>query len=357
MYFKVSYGSIKSSKHVNEDFNMTIFYAVMLLLLGHISFAHSEQPLYTYPVAGYEAHGNKHLLVLNQWSLELELYDWNNETGQINKVLAACYTPASVSILPDISGFSFVDNGRIRIKRFEKRAVKTLDIYEPVYGIEIVRWLDAQTCYFHAQSDGRFGIYSLTIEEELSPLLISATADFLYPSIINNNLFFIEHGIDRDYAIGTCSLTCNDKIPVTIINFSTKPLCFLYMKNLKEGFVIECDKKALYYLFHYHHLIDNGSQWQHEQLFSFEIPQEFFINGPQHLYESLVPLIPRMIGDKIYFSSYNTQTGYLDLSCFCIITRSIEQVASNLGHIFPPYFIGSEGWAGGSIFPCQKIKP
>lgn len=348
--------------HVNEGPSMTMFYAVILMLLGSTFQAHSDEPLYTYPVAGYEIQGAKHLLVLKQWSLEdLELYDWNSTTGQMNKALMAYYTPAAVSLLPDISGFSFVDNGRIRIKRFEKRAVKTLDIYEPVYGIEIIHWLDAQTCYFHALSDGLFGIYSLTLDADLTPLLTSTAANFLYPYIIDNSLFFIKREIDSEqhplYSFGTCSLSGSDRTPVTLLTFSTKPLRFLYMKNLKEGFAIECDKNGPYYLFYYHHLIDKGTEWQDELLFSFEIPQEFFINGHRRLYESLVPLLPCMIGDKIFFSSYNTKTGYLDLSCFCIKTNSIEQVASNLGHIFPPYFVGSEGWVGGSFFSCQKIQP
>jgi hypothetical protein len=127
------------------------------------------------------------------------------------------------------------------------------------------------------------------------------------------------------------------------------------MKNMQEGFVIECDKNSLNYLFYYHHLTKNGMQWSHESLFFFEIPREFFIKCCLSLYESFVPLLPCIVDNKIFFSSYNAKTRYLDLFCFYIKTKSIEKVASCFNHIFPPVFIDDKGWSGGSTFPSHII--
>jgi hypothetical protein len=360
-HFWASYGSLRVWSNYNEDAMRFMLYLTSLLLIEHACLASSENPLYTYPVAVYERFGNPHMLVLKQWSLEnLELYGWNMTTGDMTKVLMSSYVPSAVTMLPDQSGFSFVDNGRIRIKRFEKRAVKSLDIYDPVYGIELIRWLDSQTCYFHAQADGRYGIYMLTLEEELTPILIHKSVDYTYPTIIENDLFYIERRIDnkkkQSFSIGTCSIASSCRYTNNLVNFGTKPLIMLQMVTAYEGFVIECDVQQELYTFHYHHLTKSGSNWQRRELFPFQVPQEFFIDGPKRLYESLLPLAPRAAGDGIYFSSYDKQIGRLALYRFSLQAGHAERIAGTSGHLFTPVFLGKLGWAGGTTYPFAAIS-
>ena len=167
-------------------------YLLSLLWINGLCIGGSDRLLYVYPIAAFKLFGTQHMLVLKQWSpQELELSDWNITTGSMNKILMSMYTPAAVTLLPDKSGFSFVDNGRIRIKRFEKRAVKSLDIYDPVYGIELIHWIDNQTCYFHAQSDGRYGIYTLTMEEELTLIMASSFLIICIPTLSIRHFFIL----------------------------------------------------------------------------------------------------------------------------------------------------------------------
>ena len=339
---------------------MITLHFVILLLCAIPCRASQAGPQYTYPVAAYKAEGVPHFLIINQWSSDkLELCDWNSKTGQMNKLLMACYTPANVTMLPDSSGFSFVDNGRIRIKRFQKRAVRTLEIYEPVYGIEVIRWLNAQTCYFHALSDGRCGIYSLTLDEELTPLFVQPDIDFLYPFIVQDTLFFIERknvGCRHTYAVGTKPLMQPGSNMQTLVHFGVKPLYLLEMTSPEQGFVVECDKEGSLCTFYHYLLLKKGLYWQKELLYTFRVPQNLFDHYAGGLYESFLPLKPRFEGEYIYFSSYNEFAGGLSLYRFTLKTRSIERIAEKSNyHLFPPLFIDSEGWGGGSLAALLKV--
>lgn len=330
-------------------------YLLSLLMVEGICIAYPERPRYVYPVASFERSGVPHILVLYQWSIdELELYDWNSSTGVMTKALSSMYTPAAVKILPDKSGFSFVDNGRIRIKRFEKRAVKSLDIYDPVYGIELIDWLDNQTCYFHAQSDGRYGIYTLTIEEELRPILTSSSADYMYPNIVGSELFYIEHvqsGRKQDFSIGKLEMSSRNGRSQTILTFGSKVLIMLTMQSAHEGFVIEVEGTPTLRCFHYHHLFQTGTGWQSQELFTFHVPQVFFTDGPYRIYESALPLVPHHSGFYLYFVSCDEGTRRLSLYRFDIQAGRSERVIQARGDLFVPVFLGNEGWCGGTDFP------
>ena len=335
-----------------------ILFLLSLLLSNGLCIGHSENPLYVYPVASFEQLGTLHMLVLKQWSLDdLELYDWNIATGLMSKTLMSMYTPAAVTMLPDASGFSFIDNGRIRIKRFEKRAVKSLDIYDPVYGIELINWLDNQTCYFHAQSDDRYGVYTLTTEEELKPVLKDNSVDYLYPAVVNQTIFFIERVKSKkqlSYKIGTRAFDDQDAQPQIIADFGSRVIMLLTMQFVNEGFVIEYVHGAECQLFHYHHLIKIDGTWQTHELFTFQVPHEFFA-GPNRIYESILPLVPRDIGQYIYFSSYDESVRRLVLYRFNKLTKKSECIVQSSGNLFVPVFYGNHGWCGGTSYPFESI--
>ncbi len=321
------------------------------VLFFHTSQVFDQKPMYMYPVAVYEYLHKPHLLIVYQWSPDhLELYDNDITSGTVTKALMAMYTPAAVCLLPDSSGFSFVDNGRIRIKRFEKRAVKSLNIYDPVYGIELIKWLDNQTCYFHAQYDGHYGIYTLTIEEELTPILTSTLVDYMYPNIVCSDLFFIERSmVNRQwlYQMGKAGNTgtCATNI---LLTFDDKPRFMLTMKSSHEGYLIESAGGENLHIFNYIRLFETEAGWKTEKLFSFTVPAYLLTDQQRRLYESLLPLAPRVTDSFIFYSSYNENLKHMVIYKYDKRTSQSILIAHGQGDLFAPLFFGLAGWYGGS---------
>src|SRR5579872_5143165 len=95
---------------------------------------------FLYPVASVS---KDHVLVMYQKnSYHLELWDWNPQTNQADSVLLSLYTPAGVKLLLSKKGYSFIDSGVIKIKMFQKRSPKTVEIDQPLHTIELLHWID-----------------------------------------------------------------------------------------------------------------------------------------------------------------------------------------------------------------------
>ena len=136
---------------------------------------HATACEFLYPVA---AISENHILVIYQKnSSHLELWDWNPQTNQANLALLSRFTPAGVKLLPNKKGYSFVDHGVIKIRDFKKRSPKTIEIDTPLYNIEVLNWIDEKRCYTHAMLGDRFGIFEITDEGEVSPLIVSKDFD------------------------------------------------------------------------------------------------------------------------------------------------------------------------------------
>ena len=313
-----------------------------------------EKPMFMYPVAAFESAGITHVLVLYQLSKQkLELYDFDTRLLTMTKILMSWYTPAGVKMLPDFSGFSFIDNGRIRIKKFAKRAIKSLDIYDPIYDIELVNWLDDQTCYFHARSNsGHYGIYTLTLDEVLTYLLTSPTADYMYPNIIGSNLFFIECRVIEKcsiYSFCSQSLDQKESDKKNLISFGVHPFVMLHMQSLHEGYAIEYLESKGEYLFNYVQLLQTTQKWSVNRLFNFSIPKQFLNDGPCRVYESLLPFIPKHYGMSVYFSTYDNNQKHMVLYHFDKQTNKIFPFIENKENLFVPIIFDKTGWYGGSV--------
>ncbi|HML19238.1 MAG TPA: hypothetical protein PKD74_01515 [Candidatus Dependentiae bacterium] len=318
------------------------FLSLALCILLNVS--SQENPLYVYPVAVFESAGIPHLLVLCQWQgKRLELYEFNTFTCSMNKTLTSWYTPAGIQLLPDLSGFSFVDNGRIRIKRFAKRAVKSLDIYEPIYGIELVKWLDCDTCYFHALSQGHYGIYMLTLDETLTCLA---------SNIVGDTLFFIEYKSDAfesAYTLCTQSLTEKPAPIQKLMVWHKNPHILLHMRSADEGYIIEYVPINNEYHFNYVQLIEDKNIWKARKLFSFIIPEQFLSDGVSRVYESFLPFIPRHQGAKIYFSTYDKELRAMGLYTFDKNIGNIDLVVKSQENLFVPIIFNKKCWYGGEV--------
>jgi hypothetical protein len=175
---------------------------------------------FLYPVAVTEQDGKTKVYVLHQKSISnIELWVWDPETKFCTKGLLSSYIPASLKILPSGDGFSFIDAGRIRIKKFDKRSPKSIDIYEPVYDISQLHWIDEQNFYLSAKKNNKFCIFHVHESGLIKTVLQDSgqdsqnldsqgqnaqnldlqdvvcdfqNRDFMYPQKMGDSLFFIE---------------------------------------------------------------------------------------------------------------------------------------------------------------------
>ena len=321
---------------------------------------------YTYPVACLD-DGVTILFIHQLSTTRIQLFQLNTQTDQIEPILWSLFNPAAMQLLPDRSGFSFIDNGRLRIKRFNKRSPKAIDFSEPLFNINSLCWLDSNSCYCSAQQGNAMALFELHDDGTARCLAHDKKKDFLYPQKIDNHLFYIER--DKNNNVSSCA---HHIMQMTypkderhaqarmIINFNDKPIAFLDMKSYQEGFVLEhnqiVDSRNENLLFLYHRIIKKERVWKKELLFSFSIPAYLLIQGNQEqLHESILPLLPRSIDNKIYFVDNSmSATSHLELYAYDMSRNAQEKVilpTEHEGHVFVPMLCGDEIYYGGTKHP------
>lgn len=294
---------------------MKLSYIFFICLISASSFYAVE---YLYPVGtGVTPEGNDVVYLIYQRSLEhVELFAWDPIEGIAHKALLSAYTPAFFNLLPDNSGFSFIDQGRIRIKQFEKRAPFTIPLYAPIDTITSVEWIDAQHCYFTARYADHFGIFATDFDGNMTTVLSHESYDFLYPQQRKNQLFFIRHTTTGTYDIGVKGTDENDYH--IILNFEDTPIAFLRMIDEEHGFAIQhqpyLDRHDTFSAFACWYFKKTEGEWKKERIFEFNIPLDlFFGDTQQRFYESIVPFLPVHINGNIFFIHHNTMTDRLGL--------------------------------------------
>lgn len=348
----------------------------------------SEQ--FIYPVAEFD-HGNQ-VAVIHQKSLQdIEVWFINQEKQTTIKGLSSFLTPANLRMIPSGKGFSFIDQGYIKIKYFEKRSAKTLEIYEPISLFSSVNWIDEHTFYFTAQHGDFYHLFCCDDEANKIQRLSCESIDFLYPQKIGDLFFCIKRTIEGQFKITQQPwqpisfnehqiLSENVIVPETL-----QQLCFLRMISNTEGFYLSApstkrSKKDELYDFTCYHLLksddcfcdassrplqgdnekdDRQGQWKTEELFSFQI-QSKYIHGDYRLYESIEPFLPKYsLQDYVYFSTYNKNKESFEMIAFHIPTKKnikleVNSLDDNQYKFFAPY-IFKEKMYGGVIIKDTEI--
>lgn len=381
-------------------------YGIMLTTLLCASSATILAEEFLYPVATFVRDGKAHVYLLYQKSLRhIELWDWDVTTKQVNKALLSTFTPAGLKLLPDNQGFSFVDSGRIRVKHPDKRSPKSLDIYTPIYDISLLEWIDAQRCYFSAKEQDHYSIFELAVRGDVQRLVGCSGFDCMYPQKQNNSLFFIEraqwvrfrnyqimHAPYPEVAYDTTN-NFNDSehfaeraqqlmhqeeddaekkqaalVPyeacTPLIDYGRKPIAFLHMVSAEEGFVLshphEVDFQDARIDFEYDRIVLTTKGWQRHHLFEFSIPSHLlFANSSSCLYESLLPLLPRLYDGVLYFVDCKEDAAYnnLNLYAYQLADHNVIQLstATCINQLFfAPLKVGQKLFYGGSVIPADE---
>ncbi len=315
-----------------------------------------------YPVASLD-NGKTILYIHQHSSTNIELLSYNTQTHQTESMLWSVFNPAGLQMLPDNGGFSFIDNGRLRIKSFNKRSAKAIDFDEPLFGINSLHWIDTHTCYCSAQYNNNFALFELYDDGTLQCLCAQEGKDCMYPQKIGDQLFYIERSTTKkgpsrfNYRIISQSYQNNNSNhPETnlIADFGNTPIIFLTMLSDTEGFVIEhaqqINSENPTTSFVYHHIIKAGDIWSKNILFSFSVPTNLLLDNEERLYESILPLLPRIINQKVYFVDCANNSDYILEPYFCSpVTKTTQKIDLNQhkGHFFVPMLCDKIIYCGG----------
>ncbi len=277
---------------------------------------------YIYPVAKV-ANRPVLYLIYQKSPHHIELWEWDYNTNYAFQMLLSRFTPAGLSLLPDEGGFSFVDNGIIKIKQFLKRSPRSLELDAPIGHVELLHWVTNKICFTSGQYQDYFGIFQIDYEGMVYPLVMSPHTDCLYPQKVNDRLFFIARDDRRIYQIVETLYDPQginkDKFPErlkeyeeqcaksqVILDYQFQPIVFLHMVSCREGYVLAhpraLSKKDKRIRFSCHQLTKKEKDWCSKELFSFSIPTQLLFTGNYaRLYEALLPLIPLYDVNYIYY--------------------------------------------------------
>lgn len=322
---------------------------------------------FLYPVAMYtdtEADHTQKLLVLHQKTgTIMELWSWDPMTHIADKMLPSSFCPAGVALLPSNKGFSFIDNGRIRIKEFIKRSARSIDIPYGVSALGPVTWHANGLGYFHALRNGHYALFSITVSGDVDCCLARSKTDCLYPSWFKESLFYVERTDSQQFAcryriVEQSAATDNsDPLRALCVDFGNRPIICLNMIGANEGFFLEhapkIDTTATTVTFLYYQLtrIDKNS-WHINHLFSFSIPATLLDNASDtHVYESILPLVPRIYGSTVYYVDGDALR--LSVCSYNLVTHKKKSGVSpyNSALSFVPIRCNSLLFFGGRIQP------
>lgn len=324
---------------------------VLMVIVGIMSCCFCGAVEYQYPVG---ILGKRLLIIHQKSSSDIMLCAYDPEKSSSKKLLSEHYTPAAVQVLPGGQAFSFIDNGRVRVKELIKRSPKSLEFYEPIYAISWLRWLDNARAVFMAKERDVFGIYQCNLKGQVQRIVRKEMSDALYPNYCDEKLFYIERAIRSGgrFLVKQVeypqNIVYDDRVLVNACTAQTiamfdRAIAFLHGIDGESCYVVgyphEIDTSYTSIDFDYYQIQKKRTGgWQTKKLFSFAVPTALLLpDSESRLYEHMLPLVPRHIGDAIYFVDIARRQvrdrwfcfrsiSHLDIYCFSISTGEITQV-------------------------------
>lgn len=327
---------------------------------------------FIYPVAAIDQEG-KEILIVHQKSLDdIELLIWNSTTKLALKGLLSMYVPAGVKMLPSGVGFSFMDEGRLRVKNFYKRSPKTIAIYAPISKITDIHWISDDAFYFSAKEGNAYNIFSSNTLGEVQRCTSGQDFDYLYPCKRGSQVFCIQ----KDKSNGSfkivkikwwlCDFDSENQCvqPEEVLIETSRSISYLHMISDEEGFYLDYSAMSSQELREnllfscWRVFKDSKDIWQTEVLFDFKLPIAYVIGKEEkRLYESIAPLLPYYSDKRCVYFIDAQDDGSLQVKKYNKEYKTIEVVVSTIknGHSFSeciaPLVVGNTLYTGFVIKP------
>lgn len=337
----------------------------LILTTGHASSFE-----YIYPILASKQEDKTLIYLIYQKNVaHLELWLWDPKTTRAHRALLSTYTPAGVELWPEDNGFSFIDNGRIRLKSFTSSQLKTIALSRPVYELSLLYWIDDENFYFSAKQGDHFGLFCSNIDGRVIPLQVDDNSDIMYPQKKGDNIFYIRRYVYGDgyycYSIWRTLLSNRDSC-FQIYSHGSNPIIFLHMTSESEGYFIELP--ATIYSDHsllscaYYRFQCKEGIWSSEKLFDFSLPTILLFSHHNEtvLHETILRLIPHHYKETIYYCDSSTLTcmrrraSSLDIYVYDRLTGIRQRItqAQQGQFFFAPFITDGILYCGGVL--CEE---
>lgn len=274
-------------------------------------------------------------------------------------LLISKFAPFLISPFQDESGFFFLDNGMLYIKKNIKRSPRLLEPSEPIYDIRSVQWKSTdEPCYLSAKKGYSRGIFSLDYEGVVTTLLHSEGINYFFPHVFSNNLFYIER--KHDYVMKQKQLNDLASEENTLLCFE-KGSCveYLWMDTETSGWTIERSNSVpltnIIFCDYCHFFKEPEGNWIKKRLFSFSVPAELITSENEFDSEMITLFLPchGNIHNKIIIFFVNYTPEEMSLLCY-EENGSIKKIASD--HILvAPHIFNDKLVYGGETCIFMKL--
>lgn len=337
---------------------------------------------YLYPVGHIHKEGKKLLLMYQKSIHHVELWQWDPISQETGKALLSSYTPAGISLLPDGSGFSFIDSDTIRLAQSHKRSPALIPLYEPLYDFTMMQWFDNNHCILSAKEKEHYGIYIIDREGRCYQILHDKQVHYKYPTLIDTTLFYIEtsetsHTIKQTiidlsplyvtkkisaeeiYLYPNERLFCSATAPQNILPCNERSIAFLTMCDTEHGFFLEhptrIDRHDMRISFDYFSLTKVGDSWHQKQLFTFSLPMAYLMNSDERMYESILPFLPKLKYPNLYYLDCQEGMIATQLWGYNMVTEQSTQLTHATQSVLGLYVYQDLLWYGGVL--QDEISP
>ena len=229
--------------------------------------------------------------------------------------LSMQYNPTNVLLLPDGSGFSFVDHGILKIKHFNKRSAKIVEIYEPLRNITCFQWTsDGKYCILQAQRTEHIGIYAVSHDGEVVKILTSFEVDYKFPQIVGDTMFCVRTTRNGSSQLVSKNLMTQDN---QILFTIEKSIVHITMLDSSHGCLVSCEDSdgPEIYFFWYELCL-----WRIERVRGSE--EAICFDNNHDLCEVSRPFFPEFSKNRLYLpsreSSFNVLLSYFDIDDHCL---------------------------------------
>jgi hypothetical protein len=353
---------------------------IFALILCHIiKFVFAYEQI-IYPIA---ADGQKIYAIYHKKNKQREIWTYDLQKKEAFKTLFSNYAPSAVKLLPNLAGFSFIQDDQLRVKYFHKRSPKTVAFNLSLKDLHSVEWLDTLQCFFSARRLHKNLIMIGEINQaEAHVIMEDFLGDALFPQKIVDNLYYVRRVNDRHSVIKTKFLNpfenedaqvvldfLQDEDDLLLFDAGTCQIAGFKMADQNCGYLVIMHDNLSGGLikFSYHKICYNQTRafpdpvlaknWQKKHLFDYVLDNKLVsdsTNQPEQIVEIFWPehcLVvdssTNITTENIFFTS-NASNGTMNIFKYDLVSGQVSQLtnAADGEHVLRPILVGNKIYYG-----------
>ncbi len=338
-----------------------------------------------YPIA---SDGQKIYLIYQKKPNQKEIWAFDLQQNESFKSLFATCTPSAIKLLPDLVGFSFIQDGQLRVKYFHKRSPKRVAFNLSLKDFHSVEWLDVQQCYFSARRLHKNLIMIGEINQaEIHVIMEDCFGDALFPQKIDENLYYVRKVNDRHSIIKTKFLNpfvnedeqvldfLPDDDDLLLFDAGFNKILGFKMIDQNCGYLVIMPENLSdeFIKFSYHKICYNSNRafadpvlaknWHEKHLFDFVLNKNILANNSNHLDQIVEIFWPEhcqvldhdknIATENIFFTS-TSNNGTMNIFKYNLVSSQISQLTNARmdEHALRPILVGNKIYYG----QCLKLN-